>query len=525
MPEALRNIGELFMAGYAGIDPAEAEDLICRHRVGGIILFTRNVKDADHTASVCAKLQEMRRRVSDTPLFIAIDQEGGCVARITEGVTVFPGSMALGAAGSDDLARRAAETTGAELATLGINVNFAPVLDLGSNSRNPGVGARSFGSNPASAARLGAIMIEGMQKMGVLATAKHFPGLGEARVDSHDELPIVRAGADTLENRELEPFRAAIDVGVSFAMTAHCAFPALDETMTPATLSRPMLTGILRERLGFGGVIITDCLEMLSIEKDFPAPEASLAAIKAGATMALICHTREKQTAAIAAMEQALDNGDISAETIDSALAIIASVKEKLTSGDIPARIAEPQTALSERIAVEAVTIVRNAGGLIPLRLDDSESLAVIAPAFDALTKVEEAAEPHEALRSELKLRHPRIHYEKVPVQPSAEQAELCLGSLKDADKLLILTYNMHMYPEQLEMVLTLLSLGKPAVVAAVRDPVDLALIEESCASTAPVSLIATYGFRECSLKALVGALFGEFEAKGNMPVDLKGIE
>ena len=511
-------IGELFMVGYAGTDPAAADELIRRYHVGGIILFTRNVKDADHAARVCARLQELRRDVSDTPLFIAIDQEGGCVARITEGVTVFPGNMALGAIGSEDYARRAGEVMGAELASMGINVNFAPVLDLGSNPRNPGVGARSFGSDAGLAARLGAVMIEGMQAQGIHATAKHFPGLGDALVDSHDELPVVHATAETLEKRELLPFRSAIDANVSFMMTAHCAFPALDETLAPATLSRPILQGILRNRLGFKGIIITDCLEMLSIEKSFPAPGASMAAIRAGATMPLICHTREKQIAAIEALARVLDAGWISADIIDEANAAISSIKNRLRfpAGSAP-RI-DTQRSLSETIAAEAITIVKDKDDLVPLKLRNSEKLAVIAPAFDALTKVEEAAEPHETLQSELMRRHSRIHYEKVPVEPSADRVEGCRAACRDSSALLILTYNLHRYPSQGEMVRTLLDLGKPAVVAAVRDPYDLALIE---GSRAPLALVATYGFRDCSLKALVRTLFGEIVAGGRLPIDL----
>jgi len=484
--------GGLFMVGYAGTDPAAADELIKRYHAGGIILFTRNIRDAAHAGEVC-----------------------GCVARITEGVSVFPGNMALGAVGSETYARRAAEATASELASLGINVNFAPVLDISSDPRNPGVGARSFGSDPASVARLGAAAIEGMQANGVRATAKHFPGLGEALVDSHDELPVVHASADELEGRELVPFRAAIDSDVSFVMTAHCAFPSLDATRTPGTLSKPILSGVLRERMGFGGITITDCLEMLSIEKDFPAPRAALQAVGAGATMLLICHTREKQVAAMEALARAADCGEIPSGTVESATAIVSSVKKRLRFPEQSAARIEPERSLSEQIAVEAVTIVRNNGSLLPLRLDADEKLAVVVPAFDALTKVEETAQPHEVLLNELQRRHGRVLYQKIAVEPSEAETRGCLETAESADKLLILTYNLHMYASQARLVCALLESKKPAVVAAVRDPFDLALLPEAAAS------VATYCFRECSLKALVEVLFGEIEAKGKLPVSL----
>jgi beta-N-acetylhexosaminidase len=504
----------MFLVGYAGFDPAGADELIRRHHVGGIILFTRNIRSADHAAEACAKLQQFRREVSDSPLFIAIDQEGGCVARITEGVTLFPGNMALAASGSERYARQAAEITAAELSALGINVNFAPVLDIGSNSDNPGVGARAFASDPQLVTRLGSAAIEGMQAGGVLATAKHFPGLGEALVDSHDELPIVHASADELENRELAPFRAAIDSGVQFIMTAHCAYPLLDKSLLPATLSEPILSGLLRKRLGFNGIIITDCLEMLSIEKDFPAPEASLAAARAGATMLLICHTRDKQIAAVEALAQAIDSDDISREAIEGAIATISSVKRELQFQDgVPAGIA-PQTSLSETIALDAVTIVKNEDAILPLKSDTSTNLAVVVPAFDALTKVEEAAEPHEVLLAELKRRHERINYVRASVEPSQTERNDCIRTCEEADMVVVLTYNMHIYPSQAELVEALLNLGKPAVVAAVRDPYDLRFAQRARA------LVATYGFRACSLKALVTVMFGEAEAKGRLPVN-----
>jgi len=515
MPEPMDKVGEMFMVGFTGTDPEAAAELIRRHRVGGVILFSRNVKDAGHAAEVCRKLQELRRDVSDSPLFISIDQEGGCVARITDGVTVLPGNMALGAVGSEKLARQAGGTTAAELSALGINVNFAPVLDVSSNPDNPGVGARSFGSDPQLAARLGSAMIEGMQQNGVMAAAKHFPGLGEALVDSHDDLPIVDAARDEIERRELLPFRAVIASEAAFVMTAHCAYPSLDESLAPATLSRPILSDLLRDRMRHKGIIITDCLEMAAIEKVFPAPQATLLAVQAGATVLLICHTLEKQLAAIEALRRAVETGGIRGETIDAASAIISSVKERLRFPGGRPHPLEPQGSLSEDIAARAVTIVKNEDSAIPLRLEPSEKLAVVVPAFEALTKVEEAAGPREILLEELKRRHAACLFFEVAVEPASRQARECVEACRAADKLLVLTYNLHRYPAQRELADALLDLGKPTVVAAVRDPYDLAHLARARAC------VATYGFRKCSLIALAGVLFGDIEAGGVLPVNL----
>ncbi len=506
----------MFMVGYAGVDPMAASDLIRRYRVGGIILFSRNVRDAAHAAEVCEKLQELRRQVSDSPLFIAVDQEGGCVARITEGVTVFPGNMALGATGSEHLARRVGNVTATELSALGINVNFAPVLDISSNPRNPGVGARSFGSDPALVGRLGSAMIGGMQEKGVCATAKHFPGLGNARVDSHDELPVVDAARDRLENRELLPFRAAIEADVAFIMTAHCSFPSLDGTLAPATLSKPVLTGLLRERMGFNGIVITDCLEMAAVEKDFPAAQSALMAVRAGADMALICHTPEKQASAVDSLAAAVESGDIPEETIDVATTKISSIKKHLGFCDSSApRKVAPEASLSESIAAEAITIVRNEGSMVPLRLAPSDKLGVVVPRFEILTKVEDAAEPHEAFLEEVRRRHPHVLYRKVAVEPSSKEIGECVTICREADSLIVLTYNLHLNPAQRDFVRSVLALGKPTIVAAVRDPYDLVFVPGARAC------VATYSFRECSLRALAKVLFGDFEARGKLPVEL----
>jgi beta-N-acetylhexosaminidase len=504
------------MVGFPGTDPRAASELIQHYHVGGIILFSRNIKNAHHARSVFATLQELRQEVSDSPLFIAIDQEGGCVARITDGVTVFPGAMALGAIGSERIAQKVGEITATELSALGINVNFAPVLDICTNPQNPGVGARSFGSDPEMAASLGAAMIRGMQQKGICATAKHFPGLGEATVDSHDELPMVNAMRSYMEKRELVPFESAINANVAFVMTAHCCYPSLDDTRTPSTLSKPILTDLLRKRMGFKGIIITDCLEMAAIEKNWSTPQATVKALQAGADMALICHTKDKQVKAIASVMEAVEKGQITADVLDDSANRIASLKNRLRLHDssAPSTI-RPEKSFSEAIADDAVSILRNEDHVIPLRLTASEKLAVIVPAFDVLTKVEESAEPHRVLIGELERRHPNLLYRKITVEPGADEIRDCIELGKTADKVLILTYNAHRYPSQMNLVNRLVDVGKQTVVVAVRDPYDLALIAGAKA------LIATYGFRECSLKALSRVLFGELEAKGRLPIKL----
>jgi beta-N-acetylhexosaminidase len=266
--------------------------------------------------------------------------------------------------------------------------------------------------------------------------------------------------------------------------------------------------------MGFEGIVITDCLEMAAIEKNRPAPQAALEAIAAGATMALICHTKQKQIAAIESLTHAVENGKLSREAIDAASEIISNIKGRVSfaGSSLEGKIV-PSKSLSETVATEAVSIIRNEDSTIPLRLEVSEKLAVIVPAFEALTKVEEDAEPHRVLLEEIGQRHRELLYRKVAVEPSADEISECMEICRGADMLLILTYNLHRYPSQGKLVGALLGVGKRSVVAAVRDPYDLAFVPKANAC------VATYSFRECSLKALARILFGEAEARGKSPI------
>ena len=256
--------GELLMVGF---EEPEVDDLLRRYildwRVGGVILFDRNIRGPEQLSRLCRELQNIRRRVAASPLLIAVDQEGGTVARVRKGATVFPGNLALGFAGTAEDARLQGRITGRELARLGINMNLAPVLDLYRSGGSHSLGLRSLGSDPERVAELGAALISGLREEGVAAVAKHFPGKGGARRDSHRELPVIGDDAESLRARDLLPFRRAISGGVKAMMTSHAAYPALDVGRTrPGTISRELMTGLLREELGFGGVLISDDLGM-----------------------------------------------------------------------------------------------------------------------------------------------------------------------------------------------------------------------------------------------------------------------
>ncbi|AKU93082.1 Beta-hexosaminidase [Vulgatibacter incomptus] len=315
MSELEKAAAKLFCVGFQGLEgvPAELTELQ-RRGVAGAILFKRNVESPAQVAALTAELQARAGR----PFLTSMDQEGGRVMRLREPFTPIPAMRVVGDAGAEGMARALGAAMGAELRVLGIDLDFAPVLDVDTNPDNPVIGDRSFSRDPAAVARLGAAMIDGLQGAGVAACGKHFPGHGDTAQDSHLELPRLPHALPRLEAVELQPFAAAIRAGVASIMTAHVIFEALDPAF-PATMSRPSLDGILRDRLGFDGVVISDDLEMKAIADHFGIEDAVVRGVNAGVDLFLVCHKPALQHRAIDALIAAVERGDVSRDRLEQA--------------------------------------------------------------------------------------------------------------------------------------------------------------------------------------------------------------
>ena len=320
-----QQVGQLFMIGFDGttLSP-DLTSWIQEYQPGGIILFTRNLVDTQQIAKLTNSLQALS---SSSPLLMAIDQEGGKVSRLPEEFTIFPPAATVAACGSSDYAYQTAAVTAQELRAVGFNMNMAPVLDVNTNPSNPIIGDRAFGSKPEDVCSFGNATISGLHDHGVIACGKHFPGHGETTKDSHKELPVVTLSKERLEQIELQPFRSAIAHGLMTIMSAHVHYPALDDAV-PATLSYHIMTTILREELGFSGVILSDDLEMNAIAEHTSMGDAAVRSIQAGVDLILICHQQTRQSEAIEAIEQAVNDGDISKDRLDQSLARISSLKQ-----------------------------------------------------------------------------------------------------------------------------------------------------------------------------------------------------
>jgi beta-N-acetylhexosaminidase len=320
------------MAGFDGhIANGHVKRLIRDFRVQSLILFKRNVDGPAQVADLVRELQGLALEAGYArPLLIAIDQEGGRVQRLRAPWTVWPPIRRLGDLNSEDLARRMAEAIAAELKACGIGLDFAPVVDVDTNPQNPIIGDRSFGRDPEQVGKLAVAFIEAMQGAGIAACAKHFPGHGDTDKDSHLDLPVVEHSRSRLEDIELRPFKKAIAAKVATIMTAHIVVRELDEKV-PATLSPAVVTTLLRDELGYKGVIVADDLEMKAVSANWPYEISAVLAAKAGCDLLPVCEHEEAQVAVIEALIRAEESGELRRRDIDDALLRIEGMIDKYT--------------------------------------------------------------------------------------------------------------------------------------------------------------------------------------------------
>ncbi len=337
MPLATRReIGQFLIGSVPGRTvPVEMRSLAREFDLGGVILFSRNIEAPEQVAELAAESESLGRT---SPAWVSVDQEGGRVARLREPFTKWPPMATLGRAGQegDALAARFATALATELSAVGITLDYAPVLDIHTNPTNPVIGDRALAEEAADVARLGQVIITALQAAGVAACGKHFPGHGDTSTDSHLELPLVEHPPDRLRAIEFEPFRAAIAADVAFIMTAHVLVPALDD-QRPSTLSPAVVQALLRDELGFGGVILSDDLEMKAVSARYDVPAAAVAAIQAGCDAILICSGDvDLQARTLEALTRAVESGAITAARCDDAFQRLRRAKQRFLIGERP---------------------------------------------------------------------------------------------------------------------------------------------------------------------------------------------
>lgn len=512
MEQGLREkVGQLFMVGF---DALQANDhikaLIRQKKVGGVILFRRNVHTPAQVSSLCRELQEINAEVSDTPLLISIDQEGGMVMRIEQGVTPIPAAMAFQAAGSVTDCERMNRVSGDEMRQIGINMLLAPVLDVNNNRLNPVIGVRAYGEDAATVIEYGTAAMRGQRASGIAVTAKHFPGHGDTAVDTHYAMALVPHDKARLHAVELAPFRAAIAGGVDAIMTAHVVFPAFEaDTSVPATLSKAVLTDLLRGEMGYQGVVISDCLEMAAISEGIGIPKGAIATLQAGTDIVLISHREEQQHAAIEAVLQAVEKGEIDIARIDEALARVAELKRIHAVRDwrerpvAPPALMQPEAmALSHKLQKAALRVQG------PFRaLDASKPVTLLTVEVRSRSEIDEVAlgRNKEARSSML----PALLEAGLDVREYALSAEAlddevaaAIAFAQGAQQIVLQTYNAMFIDGQRRLV-SALPHDKLWLVAG-RLPYDLDLAPDA------QGRLASFGCRPAALVPVVEKLAGK---------------
>jgi beta-N-acetylhexosaminidase len=364
-------IGQLFMVGFLGTSVTpDLAAFLKDYKPGGVILFSRNLESIEQIVQLTNDLQQCSPK---SPLLISIDQEGGRVSRLPKGFSIFPPCEVIGQCHSGELAYAAASTIAKELKAVGINMNMAPVLDVNSNPDNPVIGDRAFSSSADTVGEMGLVTAAGLQDAKVVACGKHFPGHGDTNADSHKELPVVDAPRERLEAVEFPPFRRAAAAGIATMMTAHVLYRSLDDQL-PATLSPGIITRLLREQMGYDGVVLTDDLEMHAIVDHYGPGDAAVRAVLAGCDVLLICKERDREVAAFEAVEKAVASGTIDMARLDQSVARIQRVKQRYLLPYRPAVISDAKLIAGCRTHQALLQSIRQAN----LRMEKKSTMKVV---------------------------------------------------------------------------------------------------------------------------------------------------
>ncbi len=503
-------VGQLMLLGFGG---TKMDGTIARFlddmKPGGVALFTRNIDTPEQAMRL---IRDVRAHdPAGVPMFVAVDQEGGNVVRVKHDATILPSAMALGATGDPSLARRAGEALGRDLRLLGFNMNLAPVLDVNSNPNNPVIGIRSFGESPREVGQLGIAYIQGMQSQGVIPVAKHFPGHGDTDSDSHYHLPVLPHDKARLEEVELHPFARAFSEGLDAIMTAHIALPALGddgEKDLPATVNPRVLTGLLRDELGYDGLVITDGLEMQGIVQRFGSGEAAVRAIIAGADVVMVLWFPEKKREVRDALKEAVLSGRIPEWRFNQAVRRVLT--EKARHGLFSAKLVEVKKGLDalahadrhvvDEIAQKAITVVKNDHDTLPLKKDEKVVVASTEPLFAEMLHERLGAA---TLHLPLAPTHERTAADAARLVEMAKDADVIVIGMENLDHRLVVERARQALPKAKVVVV---SFGSPYL---------------SSRLPSLDAYVCAFGWRNESERAAALAVSDGMRATGKLPVTL----
>ncbi len=519
---AAERIGTKLMLAFDDpVMPASVREWLATHHAGGYTFFRgANYRDPVQARTLTDALQRAARESGQLPLLIAVDQEGGQLTTMGAGTTQFAGNMALGATRDTALARRVGQAIGREMAALGVNINYAPICDLNTNPSNPSLGVRAFSDDPHLTAMMAAAMVEGLQAEGVAATLKHFPGKGQAEVDSHYQMPLINHSRERLDTVELPPFQAGIDAGAKLIMTGHFAIPALSGTTEiPATLSRAVMHDFVRDEMGFNGVVITDALDMGAISQGVGQLIDVIAAVRAGVDLMLLTPDDEVQERLYTGLLLAYSRGLITDSDLDASAGRIVALKQWAAAQEQPSLDVvgcQAHLELERELAERSITLMRDEARLLPLALPTDARIAVVMPQPRNLTPADTSDTIAPALAWAVRQFHPEVDEFITSHPPTTDEIADVRRAVADYDLLIVGTINASMDEMQAEMANALLALGLPTVTVALRTPYDLASYSTS------QTHLCTYSIQPASMVALAQALFGHITCTGQLPVNVE---
>jgi beta-N-acetylhexosaminidase len=498
--------------------PGWVADRLAAAPAAGMTVFRHhNVRSPDQLRDLTESFQRAGAGFgADSPMLVAADVEGGQLQALGDAVTPFAGNMALDAVGDPDLAERVAFALGLEARAMGVNVAYAPALDLASEPANVALGIRSFGDDPAVVGRLGAAMVGGFQAAGVAATVKHFPGLGSVREDTHHGLGVVSLERGALERGPLAPFRAAIAAGTRLVMSAHVAVPAVTgDASVPATLAPAVMHDLLRGELGFEGVTISDALDMRALAQGEAQADLVRAAVNAGVDLLLCAADRD----AIARIERALADG-AAARAFDADGLAAAAVRVTALRSWLGAQAPAPDLsvvgcadhrALSREVARRSLTLVRGDPTLPP----GSRILSVMPQPTD-LTPADTSSTVAPGLGAALRRRFEGVDEIVVGIDPSEAEIAAVRARAGGVDAVVAGTIEGFRFAGQARLVEALVATGRPTIAVALRTPWDVRIHPAQVAAA-----VCTYSILPDSLDALAAGLAGELPFTGRVPVAL----
>jgi beta-N-acetylhexosaminidase len=525
-----QKVGQLIIppvaGGFRNVESNDFQKLrryITEMHLGGFHVFGG---DAAGLAVLVNDLQ----RIAKVPLMITADLEGG-VGYVIPGATRFPLGMAIGAAGSEELAYQAGRATSTEGKALGIHVNFYPVVDVQNNPANPIINIRSFGEDPARVSALTRAYLRGAQEAGMIATAKHFPGHGDVASDSHLELPVLDVSRERLNSVELPPFKAAIDAGVGAVMTAHIYLPALESQKgIPATLSRSVLTDLLRGELGFKGLLFTDALDMAGVSAHYTVDEAAVRSVLAGADVVLFPPDVDL---AYRGLKAAAESGRLPMERLDDAVRRILRAKsslglERYKGADV-LRLSttvgsKEHRELSQKITDSSITLVRDERNALPLRPNPTQRVVHIN-LLDSRSGWREGP-VGQVLAAELPKRFPKAVTVQLDDLSTRNEFEITRRMVEMADAVVVATFirvaaykgSIDLTPEQMRLLRDLVKIEKPFVFVLFGSPYLLHHVPEL------PSYVLTFDTHRGTELAAVKAITGEIPFQGRLPISLPGL-